>query len=451
MSGDFLIQTEIRTHDLIKFGKNKKAIYRILRSEFPVEQIDDMLLDEVICKTCDDYPDYERIQFFMHSKVVIDKDGNENKYYLVNHLAKKIETIDKNVLSQIIHPKLRWDSRRYTCTFVYNPYIPFIVRKVEGEWNYNTYEPPKWQRDVFYSQGSLSVPYRKELPSLYKTFFNHLVDGHVDSFNYIVSWLANMIQGRNYCILTTIGNQGIGKGLLGDIMKNLVGEHNYHYTGKRLLEKDFNAAVSNKRLVYIDEVSVNSVDQENKLKALINDHIEVEKKGIDSYYSKNYSSYYFSSNNKNALRIPADDRRFSIIELTNTKLINIMPKESISKLLDEDNTKDLAEYLSHYKIDHQKMMEVFKTNRTEMLRSYTLNIWQEWFIEEYCLDKSGKTIPIREVSADVEHEFGSKTRPSRRALESLYDIYPNKFKLVNKRTSNGRQTWCVEFAEVGID
>jgi hypothetical protein len=440
MANSFELEKEIQNK--IRFGMNKDQIMRSLSS-----QIDDhQLLIEAVERVCDDYPDYKFIQFFMKAKIAVDKDGEDDKLYLYNPAHKVVKTINKTQLSSMIHPKLNWSHKRYTCNFVYDPLKYYKISEVEDEWRFNTYEPPKWQEDYFHSCGKKAVVGEKKLPKIYERFFKHLVDNSSESFHYLVDWLANMLQGRNYCILTTIGNQGIGKGLLGSIMKGLVGDSNYTQTGQRSLSKEFNGQIMNKRLVYLDEVKVSSIDQENTLKGLINDWIEIEQKGKDARLVRNYSSIYYSSNNLDSIRIPSDDRRFSIIELTDKKLITIMDKSEIDELLDEENINKLARYLFTKEYSSQRMLEVFRSSRIELLKSASLNRWQEWFVEEYAPEKVGKTIPVKQVSKDIEEGCDINHGPGRTKLMKFAEMYSDVFTVKNVRF-NKEMKWCVIFKE----
>lgn len=433
-------------HNHIRMGYDSHRIVTALAGQ--VEEAEKDYLQESVERTCEDYPDYDNIQFFMESKVVSDKDGEDDLLYLFNPKRRQVRTIHRSRLSSMISPKLDWNHRRHTCSFVYDPFKPFKVSNVDGEWQYNLYQPPFWAYDYFMSEGRISVSNPGSIPECYVKFFKHLVDGDEDSYNYLLDWLANALQARNYCVLTTIGNQGIGKGVLGDIMKELFGESNFAKTDNKLIEKDFNGQICNKRLTYLNEVRITSIAQENKMKALIDDYIEVEKKGSDARMVKNYSSIYFSSNNLDAVRIPSDDRRYSIIMLTKRKLIEIMDESEIRDMIyNKEKISALAGYLTYRVVDKQRMMKVFKSARTEEVRSFSLNAWQEWFLEEFCPDKSDEQMKLRDVTSCIEDEFGSSVRPGRGALQTLEQYYPEVFEVKKIRDpgNKNKQYWAINF------
>ena len=433
-------ELERRIESLIKYGFDQESIMRMLRADVQ----DEILLEESVERVCESYPNFELIQRFMGSKIVVNKDESDDKLYMYDEITGDAETISKIRLNEIITSKLDWGNRRYTCEFVYNPLETFKLRKKAYKWEYNTYKPPFWCKEYFISQGKNKLPHVEIIPEVYDKFLKHLTNDDDDSYNYILNWLATMLQSRNYCILTTIGNQGIGKGVLGEIMSRLVGESNFTLTDNKVLDKDFNNQIFNKRLVYVDEAMVKKTEQENKLKALVNDKVEIEGKGKDAKLTKNYSSIYFSSNDIDSIRIPADDRRFSVVNLTEVKLLKVFKKEEIKSLLKRENIEELAYYLMNREIDQDDMLKVFISARTEELRDYGRKPWEEWFVDTYCASKAGITMEVLKVGEDIEAEFGSRFRIGRSALKKLQGFYPGVFTVKNKRFK-GAQTWVVEF------
>jgi tRNA U38,U39,U40 pseudouridine synthase TruA len=435
----------------IRLGMSAEQIFYKLRIEHCPQNIEEALLKVVVDQTCDNYPDYELIQAVVRSKLAVDRDSDSSKVHAIDHLKKTIVELDKHRVSKLFDSKYEFRDRIYTCKFEYMPLNYKMLVKDEGLWKFNTYNAPFWQTDTFYSQGEVPIPKVAKLPKLYQVFLEHLVDGDKGSFNYVLDWMANALQDRNYCILTTIGNQGVGKGVLGAILNRLVGEHNFTATDKKLIRKDFNGQIYGKRIVYIDEVKISNADEENKLKSLINDTIEIEMKGKDAILTKNYASIYMSSNQLNSLRLTADDRRFSIVNLTSKKLYETLTPDEINALLEPDNIQQLAQYLFYRKVDDKQMLKVFKSSRTEEVRSNQLNSWQEWFLEEFCFEYAGQTVLVKDATDAVVNEFGPSYKCSRQAFKVLSDLYPDKFVVKSPRKEvalNGKKVrktmWCLE-------
>jgi hypothetical protein len=373
------------------------------------------------------------------------QDIKSRQMYVINKKNRAVKEITIERLGQILHPKLDVSRRRYTCDFDYNPKTPVQLYKAnDGIWVFNQYRPPEWKSDFFYDNKEIKKV--NELPELYEKYFNHLVGRDSKSFNYILDWIAFGLQDRNFCILTTIGMSGAGKGKLSEILELVFGKSNFTRTGNNLLTKDFNAQVANKQLVYINEASVKDQSQEERVKALVDFSIEIEKKGQDAYNATNYANFYFSSNFLDSIRIPEKDRRFSIVNLTDKQLEDVMTGKEIDDLLLSENICELARYLYYRPVEKQNMIKPFKSERTEEVREAGLSAWQEWFLDDYCIEKAGQTIPMKDVTEAIFNEFGYKFRPSKAAFRILQNIYPKKFKVFKPISdSTGKQVTSIEF------
>lgn len=388
----------------------------------------------------DDFGDYELIQRIMRSKIVQEIDGRDN--YILDPVTRTSVRITKERLKEVLHPKLDISDKVYTCKFSYNPFeYKQLYKDANGVWVYNQYRPPAWQADLFYK--GIELEPEDELPEIYREFLIHLVAGDEKSFKYTLDWLANGIVRRNLCILTTIGTQGVGKGTLGEIMKALVGEENYSETGNRILAERFNSQIKNKRIVYCDEASVNSQKEEERLKALVNNALEVEAKGKDAEHITNYASFYFSSNSLDAIRLTAEDRRFSIVNLTNVKLINAFSVEQIKALTKPENIDKLARYLFFRDVDEHAMTYVFTSDRTEEIRSASLAEWEIFVLDRILPDNLGKVLEIEKVSDMIEEKFSSKMRPGKKGIQRLYTRYPKHFEVI-RPTVDGRRVWAIK-------
>ena len=390
--------------------------------------------------------------YFLEQKIkqcdIIQDISGDDMCYLLDPNTKDVVKVKESKLTRLCsdrHEKARLLSEIYPAQFTYNPTEATRLYRKGFDWYYNTYQPPTWYEDVFYSQDGLEVSKRVEIPQIYKIFFIHLVKDHEESYVYVLHWLSNAMRFRNYCVLTAIGSQGIGKGVLGEIMRLLVGEKNFHTSDTRLITKDFNKQFKNKRIVFCDEIQILKTEHVNKFKALINDMIEIEGKGENAVEAKNYASIYIASNNFDSIRLTDDDRRFSIIELTDEKLIHKMSTDQISSLIEPENIKQLAEFLWHLSLNKDEMKIPFKSARTEAVRLAGLKDWEEWLFDDYAIENQGSVVELKKVSEAVEAEFGSKFKPSRRALKKLQDVYPKKFTLIYKVQDNGKRAWYVKF------
>jgi len=331
--------------------------------------------------------------------------------------------------------------------FVYDPFKKEKVFVGDDLITYlNIYEPPNWMIDEFGQYKEIKKI--EKMPQLFDKFFNHLSNGKDSEYNYIIKWLANAIQHRNHCVLSAIGAPGIGKGVLGNIMLGLVGLKNFTKTDNRLITKDFNKQLQHKRLVFCDEINIKKTNHMNKFKDLVNDKVEIEGKGLDAQLDDNYASIYIASNNLDSLFIPENDRRFSVIELTDDRLDSNFSVKEIEELNNTENIEEFAKYLYYYKVDRSEMLKVHRSKRLEDIKISTLTDAEEWFLEDYAVEKQGQEINMLIVQeAFREKEFKSL---SRRELERLSERFSSVFKITFPEI-NGKRVRRVKFFGVKND
>lgn len=435
---------EQESFKLIKRGYSSSDIKIILRGNRSLTGRES-LIDVSVDVICEEYADYKLIQKIKRSKLIQDIEGSDDDFWIIDPLCKIPQPIKKQVIKNVLAPKYDLTPQVYTCKFTYEPYQHQVLFKdSDGLWVYNTYIPPEWLKDAFYSEGTIKVKKRDSIPSIYEHFFYHIVNNNEESYKYLVEWLANGVQSRNYCILTTIGEQGIGKGVLGDIMRLLFGGKNYHQgSGTRILSGHFNGQIRNKRLVYIDEIKIDNQRTEDQIKMFVNDYMEIEAKGIDAIELKNFANLYVSSNNMDSLKISGDDRRFSILDLTTTKLLKIYSPTEIEALLDLSNIEELAHYLYYKPVDKVYVSTTLKSKQLIEVRESSQNEWEEWFLNQYLHDHVGKTLNLLEVSAAIEKQMNFSIRPGRPALLNLQKRFPEYFKLKCVIDDTKRRKWIV--------
>lgn len=296
---------------------------------------------------------------------------------------------------------------------------------------YNTYVPPEWLKPSFYQGKQLDT--NSKLPELYDKFLSHFTGNDLESKEYVLDWVANSLRSRNFTILTAIGEEGIGKGIFGAILELLHGKSNFSSSSDNVFKERFNGKLQNKTLVYIDEIALKEKESHDRIKAVVNDSLEIEKKGVDSVTAKNYASFYISSNNLDAINIGLNDRRYSIIQLTDEKLNKTdWVKRIDNELLDMGNINQLAHFLFNRKIE-RNMLIPFRSARFEQIRSATLNTWQEYVIDVFVPQYRGKTVSLSFLQEEIRKGLGGFTSPpGRLKIETLSSKYPDYFKVIQK-------------------
>lgn len=319
--------------------------------------------------------------------------------------------------------------------FTFDPRLQPITPKNNNTLYYNTYRPAPWRHDEYW----FAKPVAKlaALPEIFERFFVHLTADHGPSKEYLLDWMAHSLKTRNFTILTAIGNQGVGKGILAEMLKHLHGEPNYCQPKDDVFKERFNAPLKNKTMVNVDEISLRTKEEHDRLKAVVNDWIDIEEKGRDAINCRNYANFYISSNHLDAIQVEPGDRRYSIIQLAATKLIETELRNHISYLTDPKAIADLGAYLLYRPVSHD-MLQPFRSPRFEEVRLAGLNDWELFMIEEFCVQHSGRTYAIQFVLDEIKNALEMRALGRRRLVE-LQKRFPEKFKIIQDPKDRGKR------------
>jgi phage/plasmid primase-like uncharacterized protein len=151
-------------------------------------------------------------------------------------------------------------------------------------------------------------------------FLNHvdyLIDGDAFITKYILDYLAHLVQRPAEKIKSTIliiGEEGIGKSAIGEMMFRLLGEDNATTIEDSDLRSSFNEWMEGIQLVLINELhSVDTRETLNRLKSYITDPwIRINRKKVSTYKYRNRVNFMLFSNHDDAARIEKGDRRYMI-------------------------------------------------------------------------------------------------------------------------------------------
>lgn len=313
--------------------------------------------------------------------------------------------------------------------FIYDPHASGpLTKSIEGGEQLNLYQPPAWKKDSYFKHTELP-PAPSALPSLYERYFTHLTAGDAGSMTYLLDWLSNSLRGRNFTILTAIGEPGIGKGVLGEIMSGLVGQSNFSRVRDSIFKKQFNGPLRFKQIIYVDEVAITTNEEADRVKDVVNERLEIERKGKDAEETDNHASFYLTSNRMDAVKIESSDRRFSIIQLTDTPLLKVFPARDIQELSKPANLQELALYLNSRTIT-SNLMKPFRSERFDDVLEAGLSEWELYLAESFFPSKEvGSEIPMTMISDDLKANFPyMKRAPGRHKLEGFARKYPEFLK-----------------------
>jgi hypothetical protein len=312
--------------------------------------------------------------------------------------------------------------------FKYNPRqnSPLQLNTETGFYTYNTFLPPVWKSDNFYT--GIPIQTETEMPEIYEEFLYHLCDGHEPSIDYLLDWVTTSLNGRNWTLLTAIGEEGIGKGTLGQILQLLHGEHNYIKVRDTVFKEKFNAALINRTLVHVDEIDLKTKESIDRIKDVVNETIEIEQKGVDSFVIHNHASFYLNSNSLDAIKLGPGDRRYSIIELTNKKLTQA-PDIKVAPLIDPENIAKFASYLINRQTKNNMMIPFKGSRRYDEVKEAGLTEWESWVIDSWAPLNKGEKLPLAELQEKITISLSLKYPPGRMKIMELSKKYDRALKI----------------------
>jgi putative DNA primase/helicase len=215
-----------------------------------------------------------------------------------------------------------------------------------------------------------------------------ICDNDITLYNYVIGWLAFIIQNpeikHETCLLLQ-GIEGCGKNKFVEIVKRILGENlcfdTYNIDD---IIGGFNSQLSGKLLVIGDElVGYAGFKKSDFIKGMLTSpNISITKKGVDTIAEKSFQRYIFTTNNEETLRISNNDRRICIIGVSSSKVCDFQYFKALTVEMDElDNIKGLFDYLNTYDLSTYDFRKAPKTAlKTETINNQLDDIYH-WFID----------------------------------------------------------------------
>jgi hypothetical protein len=270
--------------------------------------------------------------------------------------------------------------------------------------------------------------------TLIKTHIEDVVcQGNQELIDYFFNWIAYTFQNPDKpagSALVLRGKKGTGKGMIGNLLCAMWGNHALHITAATHLVGQFNGHFNDVCLVYADEAFF-SADRshEGVLKGLITEpNIIVERKGIDAIQQPNYLKVFMTTNSDWAVPASKDERRYCVIDVSehqrgNREYFNDLSKDCADKniqaaFLEAMLTRDLKGF-------HTGNIPETKGLRDQ--RYHSLDSAGKWMVE--CLIRGWV---VREAE-------GSGIWHSELTSEQFYESY-NQFCNENKVNSYDKKS-----------
>jgi hypothetical protein len=247
-----------------------------------------------------------------------------NQLEMLKEFKERIKTLfllDIESVKLVFEPfkKEKWIEGNYVCKNLFRP----------SELWKKAYENRK--KSELYENGDIS--FLVKYPHI-QALLNNLFRSEYERLDYFINWLATALitLRKTGTAIVLKGAQGTGKGVLYEqIIQPIIGEK-YTYTfSNNDLKSNFNKNLQNKLFVVGNEIKGDFREGNHiyeTLKMWITDKdLRIEYKGKDAFQINNYFNVMIFSNNETPLQIQATDRRYSVFETNNRKLLDIAIKD----------------------------------------------------------------------------------------------------------------------------
>lgn len=296
---------------------------------------------------------------------------------------------------------------------VLEPYVDLedqLMETPEGT-KINLYTPPAWRVE------SAEPPDR--IPPTVEWFLTHLFGGDESSIRFVLGWLQYLLKfGKNDSALTMVGAKGLGKNVFFDkIIRPLVGVDYCSTADNNMLNSQFNGELDNKIAVLYDEFNL-TVEETSAFKRYFNDNIMIETKGRNPVEKKSWVNFVIFANEKSAVRIESDDRRFSVPVLGTTPLRLALGTRDVGEFLAslDNEVFGFGRWLLAQKLNYRRS-DFLVTSRYDELVSASKEDWQVVLDEILEMMEIGETLKYKEFLLKLGEQAVNRRNLSPRTLK----------------------------------
>jgi len=170
------------------------------------------------------------------------------------------------------------------------------------------------------------------------------------NYGYLINWLAYGVQNadrQGEVAVVMRGLKGTGKSTLGRLMVKIYGRHGMPVTNSKHLVGNFNAHLQGKVFLFADEAFfAGNRQDEDVLKGLVTEqHLTIEKKGVDAVTARNRLQILMSSNHEWVVPASSDERRYFILDVSEQRIGDKPYWDQLNKCKDNGGAEAFLHYL----------------------------------------------------------------------------------------------------------
>jgi hypothetical protein len=268
----------------------------------------------------------------------------------------------------------------------------FCPKIKQNPTNYNLFTGFKYDSDIINDE----ISFNKYV----SPFLNHILyicDNNNEVAQYVINWISHIIQKPYEKTETVVvlfsHTHGVGKNVFTSILEKIIGYSISINNVDNLFDR-FNFEMSNKLLCICNEVNASRYDVSNELKDIItrNTH-QIEIKGKEKVTINDYKNYIFTTNNEMLIKVTQSDRRFQMIECTQSKKSNDYYSEIVNLYSTEEALRYLFSYFKNNNISKYNTRDIILTSYKKEVINYNMASYWKFII----------------YHRSVETKFGKKT------------------------------------------
>lgn len=253
--------------------------------------------------------------------------------------------------------------------------------------------------------------------SLMQHHIAHIIcGGSPELYNYVISWLARIIQDpggeRPGVAIVLKGKKGTGKGVFVDSFGKIFGEAFIPISTRKGFTGNFNMHLSKCLLAYLDEATWGGNKQdEGQLKTLITeDTLLFEPKGIDSLTLKNNLNVIISSNEDWVIPATEDERRFLVLNVDDSIMQDAEYFQALDRQMYQEGGIEAMMYdLAHWEYSLSTLRNAPKTEglaeQVEQTMDIVMCFWRDVLTRGYLLTDKETGAPIGAMEGRDDNEW----------------------------------------------
>lgn len=267
----------------------------------------------------------------------------------------------------------------------------------------------------------------QQMPDIYKFFFQTIIP-EPDCLEWLLDWIAKSLYSKTLAYLCLIGEEGVGKNTLAQIIGTLHLPSQYVVVEDETFNDKQNDYMLNKTFICFNEIKLSNKKDDSKLKSLVDETVNIRQKYMDTRYVTNNANIMIVSNYDDAFKVTYKSRRYGIMDLTEIQMVNwTIPHEFGSTLQEFQNNLRNAENLAllYRALRNRKIIsnvdQSFKGKKYREMADSSRPAWLDRILDKI-RNKTSRVLISQELLNDVFGEY-DKTKPKVNTVKSAFKEY----------------------------